>query len=285
MLWVVERGIFQGKEEEKLIAEIKNQGHKVIEVLDIGQVYSQIESVDEYELANREPEPIIFRGSLKVAKYINRYLSWWPGAIFNHNNFKCSTYYTYLGPYLLNDSYHLLPFRELQRKRWELMASFYRDGGTTNPFIRPDSPMKIFHGDVYSLKELNISPIPDPSELVLIAPYKEIKKEYRFVVTTDRVISGASYSRDNTNSERVKDSSKAWNFVEEILDYLKKQEWSPDELFVVDIASSIEHTSYRVVEINSFSCSALYSNDLEAVVKVASQVAEHKFKEIENECR
>ena len=184
--WVIERYIFNNNDnyqnELDLIEEVKRQGHLVIE-LDPFKINPALINFNvTYDLEG----PVIFRGSLNTGKLINYSVPHWtPGNICSVPEFKCSTYYTYWGEYMLNNNYTLLPLREairLKRNLGELYGGDYNN----QVFIRPNSGMKQFTGQVIQLNELNKLDDLHPELLVLIAPVKEVNNEARFVVSTTK---------------------------------------------------------------------------------------------------
>jgi len=247
--WVIGHGIFDN--EVQLIEEVRKQGHNVIEI-----DYKRNFELDDICYSKiYQPlldQPVIFRGSLNLSSQISRNIPWIPGTYCNRDNFNCSTYYAYWGKYLLNSNYTMMTSSELIR-RW------YSD----RLFVRPDSGAKLFNGGTYTRDEfvkLNLS----AELLVISSPVKKVDKEWRFVVTRNTIVAGSQYLPIETNVNSIK-------VIEYLQSILNELTWSPDDIYTVDICFA--NGSYHVLELNSFSCSALYKCDLAAVVECTSQLA------------
>lgn len=259
--WVIERYLYSEEQEQALIKEVKAQGSQVIllDALKNGDPMLNDFSRAIWQL----DKPVVFKGSLNLARKIQSETLWSPGVIYTNKNFNCSTYYAYWGEWMLNRNYRLVPFREALRltEEWtEIVDNLHR-------FVRPDSGDKTFNGGVYTYDEMinlaveyNIS----PTTLVLTAPVKTIYAEYRFVVSDRKILS--------SNYNKTDESYTAQDYLRYIL---AKVSWEPDEIYVVDIAECV--SGFAVLELNSFSCSDLYSCDVKPIVTRVNDIALEKY--------
>ena len=255
--WVIEHGIFDN--ELALIEEVRKQGHNVIEI-DYVRNFDVNDMCYNVKYQSLLDQPVIFRGSLNVSSKVSRTTGWIPGTYCNRDNFKCSTYYTYWGKYLLNSNYIMMPASELIR-RW------YDD----RLFVRPYSGFKEFNGGTYTRDEFIKLNLNDET-LVISSPVKQVDREYRFVVTGNTIVAGSQY----LPTESITIEVAAIEYLQSILNKLRFK-WHPDFIYTVDVCYA--NDSYHVLELNSFSCSNLYQCDLAAVVECASQLATDEWNE------
>jgi hypothetical protein len=281
--WVIERHIFEEEQELALIAEVKKQNGEV-KVIDPRELnYFDYRDI-AYQLGN---SPIVFRGSLNLSRKIQRETDWIPGVICNQKAFNCSTYYTYWEKWMLNKDYWMMPLSNLEYRTPFIQAYLATNSDYIDKvFIRPDSGMKQFTGEVYDLGSLkDIEPASfgrlvaeQPETLVLVAPVKQVDREYRFVVCDNKVVTGSQYFE---KGEYVKQNTSLSNGVFIASCWLKSVlhdiNWLPDQIYCVDVCESEEE--FSILELNSFSCSALYSCDLSKVVEAANDVAISEWKE------
>jgi hypothetical protein len=211
---------------------------------------------------------VVFRGSLGLMRHIQRTRHWKPGGWCSFANLACSTYYAHFGPFLLNRDYTLLPVGEALRLTDTLFA---RHGVNNRLFVRPDSVEKSFTGVLADklIFTRTISALSfDPTTLVLVARPRRLLHEWRLIVANGRVIAGSQYRNESGVTEEPGGPDEVMAFATSVLE---KVEWRPDPLFAMDVCNSED--GFRVVELNSFSCSGQYLADLRPIVEAASAVA------------
>jgi hypothetical protein len=108
---------------------------------------------------------------------------------------------------------------------------------------------------------------------VLVAPPKEIGREWRLVIAGDEIVAGSQY-RDT--GAIVTNPDCPVHVTEYVNDVLRRVAWRPDSLFVMDVCESDDRL--HVLELNSFSCSGFYDCDAAAIVRAASAAAEREWK-------
>lgn len=278
--WVIERHIFEEEQELALIAEVRRQGGEVKVIDPLSKHNFDYET--SYWLEDR---PVVFRGSLNIGKRTCQH-AWYPGVIMDKKNFNCSTYYTYWGKWMLNKDYWMMPIAELSFKKdfildclEGLYCPYYAKGKQV--FIRPDSGIKQFAGGFFNLNDLSSLKNIEPSTLVLIAPVKQVDREWRFVVCDNKVITGSQYYEKGEYVNKP-NSYTSYGYYTAALSYLShvlaQITWQPDPIYTVDVCESKEE--FSILKLNSFSCSALYNCDLSKVVEAANQVAIRKWREV-----
>jgi len=130
---------------------------------------------------------VLFYGSLNLMRQFLREKSWVPCGWCTLDNFKCSTYYTYFGKFLLSQNYLMMPALELLRQKEWVYDKMAIDGCV---FVRPSSGFKEFAGAVVPLEEMNENALgfgfyhENPELLTVVTSPKVITKEWRFIVAT-----------------------------------------------------------------------------------------------------
>lgn len=267
--WIIQTNM-DGVDTEPMIAEVKNQG-MVVRKID----YDAMTPI-YFMRSDYHPDPcVICYGDINFVSYIRRTFDFIPGVWSNFDNMRCSTYYAYLGKYLLNHQYSMLPIGDLLR-RWDDNFSF----SVTSWFVRPDSGAKPFTGFVVEPEgKHKIQQLVDsvgPEMLVIVAPEKRITAEWRFVVCDRKVVAGCQY----LPVERPMADDFARDPTTPLLRLattIASQKWQPDLCYTVDIAES--DGNMYLLEINSFSAAGFYDCDIKAIVKNASLAAIKEWKE------
>jgi hypothetical protein len=261
--WFTEDNVF-GEDLTPLKEEIKSQGMDVIEDKYIpfqGGEYSEL--FKPYDL-------VIFYGSLNLARQLTQE---------KHKNlviystvasYECTKYYAYLAKFLLNKDYVMMPFSELKRQREFLYHTF---GSKGQIFVRPSSGEKTFTGTLVNensfdkdYKLLGFYDV-EPHAMVVISTPKEIKKEWRLVVSGSDIISGSLYHDSTMNCDYE-------GYPEEVGVLAKKviAEYNPDPVWTVDICQTADG-ELHLLEIGGFSCAGMYSNDVKKIVSSVSSIA------------
>lgn len=196
---------------------------------------------------------------------------WSPGVFAHVPSLHCSHYYTHLGKYLLGDQYTMLPFGELSRCRKTLFDQYGDEGRI---FVRPDSPLKLFSGQLASWQEfdrdleyLAFYEFPRESLVVVTRP-QSIQREWRFVIVDQQVVSGSLYRENGETSLRPCESSEAQCMAAEVAMSFA----SRDRAWVADICETTSG-DFRLLEIGAFSFCDLYACDKVEVLAAVSRAA------------
>lgn len=216
-------------------------------------------------------EPVFCYGSLQWIKEIQEYSSDHSTllrTICNFPNFHCSKYYAYLGKFLFNPWYVMMPLSEVYRRQRELFRQY--DGPF---FIRPSSGYKTgpVSGTVVTPKNFDEEYqffLEDfgPDGLMVLAAVRHIDIEWRTIVCRGKAITGCQYKTycHETNklgadfSEECPD--KVLSFAENVAAV-----WQPDEMFCLDVVGA-EGQLY-LLEINALSTAGWYDCDTDKILQ------------------
>ncbi|MEO8165226.1 MAG: ATP-grasp domain-containing protein [Betaproteobacteria bacterium] len=256
---------------EQLVAAIHNQGH------DAKLIHAPSPPFrwDDVGCSYRETFPkdacVISHGDIELVTRIHQERRWTPGAFCAVENFACCNYTCYYGNYLLNRDYIMLPFGELDRCKDFLFDTVGRDDRV---FVRPDSPLKLFTGQIATrdtfaadLEFMGFYEFPVNSLVVVSSP-KQILNEWRFVVANGKVIAGCQYKNGDNLDYQADYDGNAFDLAQSIaaIDY------EPDPVWVMDICKTSDN-SYHLLEIGGFSFADLYACNMADVVAAVSAVA------------
>ena len=265
-IWLIEAGVYRD-EIAPLLAEIRRQG------MAVGVVpYAAIAKGAAPAVDGRMVPPdacVIAYGTFPFARQVQLHYPWVPGAWCHPGNLDCGTYYAYFGRYLLNQHYAIMPGVEAIRQREWLYIIL---GENDEVFARPTGCGKLFVGRRVLREAFAgiLSPTRfDPATAVVIARPRPIWREWRLIVTGDRVVAGSQYAAGGGAPSRPCAPGEVTAFAEAMLAEVR---WRPDPIFMLDVCES--EGQLWLVELNSFSGSWMYQCDLSAVVTAAAELAE-----------
>lgn len=256
--WLIESGVY-GDEIEPLAAEIRRQG------MDCRFV--------TYREIVKGPAPLppgscaIVYGTYPV-RHVMLKLGWAPGGWCSPENLDCAAYYPHFADFLLNAKCEILSGIAAIREKDRLFAEFGRTGKV---FARPTSVHKLFVGRLIAQEDFETALAPtryDSETQVLVAPPRELGREWRLVVAGDEIVAASRYAESGTCSVAADCPETVRVFARDMLGAVK---WRPDELFMLDVGETED--GLRLVELNSFSCAWMYACDPARVVECASQLA------------
>lgn len=269
--WLIDADMFDGYRDE-LVAAIRDQGH------DAKLIHAPSPPFrwDDVGCSYRDTFPkdacVISHGDIELVTRIHQERRWTPGAFCSVANFACSSYSCRYGKYLLNRDYIMVPFGELDRCKDFLFDSIGRDGRI---FVRPDSPLKLFTGQIATretfaadLEFMGFYEFP-PSSLVLVSSPKAILREWRFVVAGGNVVAGCQYKEGNDLICRPDCDKDALNLAASIASI----DYEPDPVWVMDICETSDG-SFHLLEVGGFSFADLYACNMPDVVAAVSEAAE-----------
>jgi ATP-grasp domain, R2K clade family 3 len=278
--WIIEDEIFDDA-IKTLEKEIRCQGHSA-------NVIDYLGGYANYEQFFPDNECILFYGSLKAASRIlgdktRRGYPWVPGLIGTMANYHCAYYFSYLGQWLLNSSYCILPLSELFRRLANDNDTVIQSllGREDQLFIRPSSPLKPFTGAAYPLEQLSDlkgfmsrNGLHSREMLVVIAPIAEIEAEWRVVICEGRVLTASQYQK----SGQPYYQSGMPNEIRALAEEIAQCGWQPDPIWILDLCWS--NRKAYLMEIGTLSCSAFYECDLTLIVQEASRIAQEEWNEV-----
>lgn len=138
-------------------------------------------------------------------------------------------------------------------------------------FIRPVDDTKSFVGQVmdwpsfskWRLSVLLLKPEDQPTitadTWVVIAPVREIWREYRLWVVDGEVVTASLYKFGTI--KRYEEGAPHW-----IMTFARKQinEWVPSRAFVMDVAETAE--GLKIIEVNNLNSAGFYKGDMQRLV-------------------
>lgn len=263
--WLVEPGLLDGDDELFAALSRRSIPHRAVSWLEYNRALSDEDFFPE-------GARVFVRGSIKLARDINRAGLWTPGAVMNEANLLCSAYYPKFGGRLLNRDGLIVGLGELYRRR-EAIAQAINWSGEGKVFVRPDSNNKAFHAGIFDLdKYPTIEAFSaylkyPPSGAVLIARPQEIKAEWRVFVSDRGPFTGSLYLlNDEPCYARLTDGG-IFDYVRRVVEQIQ---WAPDPIYTMDIAETA--TGLHVLEIGCASCSGSYASDQDALVEEVMRV-------------
>ena len=251
---------------QEVVEEVKKQGLEVKE-LNGGYKHSDL---DEF----RNGKCLIFLGSIEMTELIKKQLPHcFPVVFCTKENYLCSKYTTYFGKHLFNDRYSIISLSEFYRQKFFYYGVF---GKEALIFIRPDSGQKPFQAQLLDMIDVDrfVERYKDiQHELVVVSSPKNIRGEFRFVVTKYKEILGVStYQYQGQVTKIPSAPAGATSLVRELLEI----GYYPDSVFCIDICETNDG-EYFLMEINSFSSAGLYACKKENIVKRVSEIAEEEW--------
>jgi hypothetical protein len=210
----------------------------------------------------------IVYGTYPTVRHAMLRCGWHPGGWCSSENLDCAAYYPHFDNFLLNGRHEILPGVAAIREKDRLFHEFARDG---HVFARPTSVHKLFVGRLIAEEDFETALAPtrfDSDSRVVIAPPRELGREWRVVVSGDEVIAGSQYADRGAESIQSSCPDEVIDFAAAVLANVR---WRPDEILMLDVCETDE--GLRLVELNSFSCSWLYVCDIAPVVSGASRLA------------
>jgi hypothetical protein len=268
--WLIDADMFDHYRDD-LVEAIRKHGQEVKLVRPPSPPYRW----DDVGCSYRDTFPkdccVVAHGDIELVTRIHRESRWTPGAFCSVDNFRCSSYLCHFGEYWINADYMMLPFGELSRQSSFLFDKLGRSGRI---FVRPDSPLKLFTGQIATdstfekdLEFMGFYEFPAESIVVVSSP-KAIVNEWRFVVAAGRVVAGCLYQQGKTKMLKCEYDHEAFQLASTIA----SSGYEPDPVWVVDICETSDG-EFRLLEIGGFSFSDLYACDKTAVVSAVSEVA------------
>jgi len=263
--WLFEADVF-GQTAEPLKAEIRRQGmacHVTRQALlarGIGEPFAAGDCV-------------IACGCYPFVRFVLDHRDWLPGAWCEPERLACLAYYPHFLPYLLNQRHRITTGVEAIRDRDAIFAALGRDGRV---FVRPDGCQKTFTGRVVTEDEFASALAParyDPETRVVIAEARPIRREWRLIVAEGAVVAAGQYFAGGRLDVQPGCPSDVIDFAAAMLAAVA---WRPDEIFMADVCESGD--GLHLLELNGFSCSAVYPCDYRAVVSAASDLAARRWR-------
>lgn len=219
-------------------------------------------------------EKVVVHGTINLAqKCQSELISGAELVVFlNATAFACSRYYPVLREHLFNDRHELIPLSLLKQNRFEYYARYGREAVV---FVRPDSGIKTFTGQLLDLQDFDrfwsnsASCMATDEDLVVVSTPKTIRGEWRYVVVDGKISAKSLYQYQGQSTCVPHAPLKADRKVEEII----AAGYRTDPVYCVDVCEDADGKMW-LMELTSFSSAGLYACDKYAVVKAVSEYVE-----------
>ena len=254
--WLIDGDMFPHYRDD-LIAAIKSQGHTAKLVHAPAPPFRWDDAGCSYRETFPADHCVVSHGDIELVSKIHNEQRWRPGAFATIENYFCSNYVNHFGKYWLNRDYLMLPFGDLKRQKQLLFDTFGMDGQI---FARPDSPLKLFTGQIASfesfdadLEYMGFYEFP-ASSLVVVSSPKTVEREWRFVAANRDIITGCLYCENGQFESKPQIDGSAKLLAQEIASC----DYSPDPVWIIDICQTSDG-EYHLLEIGGFSFADLYA--------------------------
>jgi len=265
--WIVEN-FSEGEDIFRLIKSIK----------DVNLPLSLINRRNgfEYKHIQMENIPVIFYGSINMAKLIKSYLKSCYPVIWDSDKFECINYWPHFQSLLFNDKYEIMSIKTLKENKWEVYSKY---GKEALIFIRPSTGDKSFAGQLLDLNDFDkffensTKCNANDNDIVIVSTPKNIIGEWRFIATSDKKIIGKSGYRFQGKAISLPGAPDgATKMVEKVLSV----GYFPARVFALDIAEDIDG-NYWLMEFNSFNSCGLYGINTDDLVRETTEIALDDF--------
>ena len=248
--WLIDGGMFEHYRDE-LLHHIEAQGHEAKLVQSPAPPFRWEDIARSYHEMFPPNQCVVAHGDIELATRIYQEKIWKPGAFCEIDKYKCSNYVCFLGPYWLNRDYTMLPFGEMKRRKEFLFDAFGQSGSI---FVRPDSPLKLFTGQLANydsfdadIEFMGFYEFPIESLVVVSSP-KKVVDEWRFVVAQGQVVTGCKYASSGQQVAEAGYPQQAFQLAEKIVGLVP----DPEAAFIVDVCRTSEGL-FQLLEIGGFS--------------------------------
>lgn len=266
--WVLEADVFPSTHEAMREA-IVAAGHDVL--------LWQDEWLSDGRWPALEGRAVVFHGSLGSADRIAGELPWRPGAFCATAAFDCTRWYPAAREWLLHETWVATTVAELVARPAAVLAGLglAAAGAPDRVFVRPASPLKPFSGRVLATDAITLAALDhgfyfeDDQLPIIVAPVREVAREWRYVVVDGEVVAGSAYAADGRTALPDAPAGAPWRFAAQVAAQLEP----PEPIFVLDVCEA--DGALHLLELNPFSGADLYACDRPATVAAVSRAAAH----------
>lgn len=267
MQWVVQK--FANKDYGKIRSVLLSLGQDVVDIIYVPTVLKRLEHLDIRGTIG--DGPVVVLSNLGVAGLFSREKRFTPGVWLDLDGFRCSSYYSALSRYILQDDYVMMPVFDIINRSDRVFGYF----GGDRVFIRPDGNDKVFNGQVVfkdNFSEWFYSLGVGDDTLAVISGYKVVDVEWRVVVVDGVAVGGSQYMVMGEINISSGVPGGVLRFAELVFGL-----YDLHRVMCVDVG--LFNGEYRVVEISSINTSGLYDCDLESIFRGVIRVAVEEFEQ------
>jgi len=283
--WLIEKEVFDDGTSERIADIVKSLGLGC-KIIDNVAFHGGLGAWAYSELFPEDDSCVIAYGSINLCMRL-REAPWTPTAWFPLWDMRCSSYYAHWGRFLLQQEYAFLPWAELPRRKGFLLKALGKNGSL---FVRPDSNAKTFTGTVVHKEKFEhwvgmtqecYSPTPD--SLVVVARPRTVLREWRFIVRRGEVVAGSLYKDDGESRIASWSCDPDPHSPASLALAVAKDPWQPAPIYVVDVCEVPGDQRFRLLEMGSANCAALYGCDLDRFVQSCNAQAKADWLDIHGE--
>jgi hypothetical protein len=180
-----------------------------------------------------------------------------PGLFFDPDKFKWSAFHSGWKELMLSSDGRMMTLSDAK--------GLLSNGATA--FVRPDSDSKVFDGGIYDALRLDAA-TPEicvhPTTAVIVASPCTIEAEWRFFIVNRKIVGCSEYRRWGRPSIHGAVPHVAIDLAAELA-----SQWSPDDVYCLDLAASSDRIG--VVEANCFNASRFYAAVIERVLRAVNE--------------
>lgn len=102
---------------------------------------------------------------------------------------------------------------------------------------------------------------------VVVAPVRQVDREWRYVVAAGEIMAGSAYAADGRRALPDAPTAEPWSFAQTVASSIAP----PEIVYVLDVCEA--GGELRLLELNPFSGADLYACNADEVVRAVSMVA------------
>ena len=254
MTWIIENEAFAGGD---ILLPALNEMNKDVILWD-----DNFWNTEEYKSFLDDS---IFHGSLGNVDKLSKKHPFLPALLYREEFFSYSFTFDTFKKYMLNKEVIFTTISELLNN-----PSITKQLKSDKIFARPNSPLKEFSGRI--IPSENLTPAhfdygfyhENINLPIVLAPLKQIEKEYRFICVNQKIVTGCEYEADGRIGGRTissEDKEPAFEFAQKIAD---ENNSFFITAYVIDVCQS--NGSLYLVEMNPFSGADLYHCDAKIII-------------------
>jgi len=239
----------------------EEEGHyalrRVLDVMDIP--HTEVKIIPFSHEITPDPQvenPVVVMGTISLAETAQK-RGWTPGA-WTNDDFNYTACIDHYRDNMLNGDGIVCEFGNVNSPWNEFFIRPLYDGKEFAGKVMSFVAQELWAESVKEIEQTNYTTI-DSSTPVLVAPLKDIQREYRFFVVDGVVVTGSRYKI----GERVIYSTEldgAEKYAQKMVDM-----WQPAEAFVLDIA--LVNDEFKIIEINCLNSAGFYAIEVDKLVQ------------------
>ncbi len=264
--FLVEREIFEDDEAGVV---------KVLDSLEIPYVLHPCSDFDSSFPQKIKTPQVFCYGSLELIAQIQAANDPRLKTICTIDNFDCLNYYHHFRQFLFNQDFNTAPLGPFIDEIDQILKLH-----SGQVFMRPSTGFKngSISGGVFDRRTFDeyisfFEEALDKDDVVIFAPVKHIDYEWRTIIHGKKCITGCQYRTFDIGTKKL-GFDPTPDFPDRVRDKAEEithaVNWSPDEMYVLDIVESEGRLS--IMELNALSTSGWYDCNVDAIVQSIQEI-------------